>query len=54
MGTRQDLIEALDFFARGEIHPTVRTEHLDDINDIFARMELGTIEGRIVMRHAAG
>ena len=52
VGTRQDMVEALDFFARGEIHPTVTVERLDDINDIFERMEDGKIEGRIVMRYA--
>lgn len=51
VGTRQDMIEALDFFARGEIHPTVSVEPLDNINDIFERMEKGQIDGRIVMRY---
>jgi len=51
VGTRQDMVEALDFYARGEIHPTVSVEGLDDINDIFERMERGAIEGRIVMQY---
>lgn len=51
VGTRQDMVEALDFYARGEIHPTVAVERLDDINDIFHRMEEGKIDGRIVMRY---
>ena len=51
VGTRQDMVEALDFYARGEIHPTVTVEALDDINDIFERMEKGQIEGRIVMQY---
>ncbi|WP_416211484.1 alcohol dehydrogenase AdhP [Microbacterium xanthum] len=51
VGTRQDMVEALDLFARGEIHPTVATESLDDINDIFERMEHGQIDGRIVMTY---
>ncbi|MBW9121601.1 alcohol dehydrogenase AdhP [Microbacterium trichothecenolyticum] len=50
VGTRQDMIEALDFYARGQIHPTVAVESIDDINDIFERMEHGKIDGRIVMR----
>lgn len=53
VGTRQDLVEALDFYARGEIHPTVTVQRLDDVNDILERMEAGKIEGRIVMRYAA-
>lgn len=51
VGTRQDMIEALDFYARGEIHPTVTVEPLDSINDIFERMEKGQIDGRIVMKY---
>ncbi len=52
VGTRQDMAEALDFYARGLIKPTVHVESLDDINDIFERMEEGKIDGRIVMRYA--
>lgn len=52
VGTRQDMVEALDFYARGEIHPTVSVEELDDVNDIFDRMLQGKIDGRIVMRYA--
>lgn len=51
VGTRQDMIEALDFYARGQIHPTVHVETIDDINDIFDRMQRGRIEGRIVMKY---
>lgn len=51
VGTRQDMIEALEFYARGEIHPTVAVETIDDINDIFERMEHGKIDGRIVMKY---
>ena len=39
VGTRQDMAEALDFDARGLIHPTVASAGLDDINDVFDRME---------------
>ncbi len=52
VGTRQDMVEALDFYARGEIHPTIKVESLDEINDIFERMEKGKIDGRIVLRYA--
>ena len=37
VGTRQDMAEALDFYARGLIHPTVASAGLDDINDVFSR-----------------
>ena len=49
VGTRQDMAEALDFYARGLIHPTVASAGLDDINDVFAKMERGQIDGRIVI-----
>lgn len=49
VGTRRDMEEAIDFFARGKITPTYAVEPLDNINDIFARMHAGKIDGRIVM-----
>lgn len=49
VGTRQDMVEAIDFFARGLVHPTVHTTRLDDINDVFDRMERGQIDGRVVI-----
>ncbi|BBX71807.1 alcohol dehydrogenase AdhP [Mycolicibacterium psychrotolerans] len=49
VGTRQDMVEAIDFFARGLIHPTVHTAALDDINTVFADMEQGRIDGRVVI-----
>lgn len=49
VGTRQDMTEALDFYARGLIHPTVHSARLEDINDIFTRMESGQIDGRVVI-----
>ncbi len=51
VGTRQDMIEALDFYARGLIHPTVATRELGEINDIFDEMEHGQIDGRMVIRY---
>ena len=50
VGTRKDMSEALDFFARGKIAPTYTMRPLDDINDIFHEMEEGHIDGRIVMK----
>lgn len=49
VGTRRDMAEAIDFFARGKVTPTFATRPLDDINDIFAEMIDGKIDGRIVM-----
>ncbi|WP_062077065.1 alcohol dehydrogenase AdhP [Demequina globuliformis] len=49
VGTRRDMEEAIDFFARGKVVPTYTVEPLDNINDIFSRMHAGKIDGRIVM-----
>ena len=47
VGTRLDLQEALNFAGQGKVKATVATEPLDNINDIFARMHAGDIQGRI-------
>lgn len=49
VGTRKDMSEALDFFARGKIAPTYTVRPLAEINDIFTEMEEGRIEGRVVV-----
>ena len=49
VGTRLDLQEALAFAAEGKVKATVETAALEDINDIFARMHRGDIQGRIVL-----
>jgi propanol-preferring alcohol dehydrogenase len=49
VGTRLDLQEALGFAGDGKVQATVSTASLDDINDVFARMQHGEIEGRIVL-----
>lgn len=51
VGTRQDMAEALDFFARGLIKPTVSSCSLDEVNDIFDRMRNGKIDGRIAIQY---
>ncbi|MFO7689125.1 MAG: alcohol dehydrogenase AdhP [Cryobacterium sp.] len=51
VGTRQDMVEALDFYARGEIHPTISTRKLGEINTIFDEMKQGQIDGRIVIEY---
>jgi propanol-preferring alcohol dehydrogenase len=53
VGTRLDLQESLEFAAAGKVRATVATDRLDRINDVFARMERGEIEGRIVLDMAA-
>lgn len=49
VGTRLDLKEALDIAARGKVKAHIHVEPLQQINDIFARMEQGKIDGRIVI-----
>lgn len=51
VGTRQDLAEALDFAARGEVKAHYTTAKLEDINDIFSRMMENEIDGRVVMEY---
>ncbi len=50
VGTRQDLVEALDFADRGLVKCTVHTKRLSEINDIFTKLRKGQIEGRTVIK----
>jgi len=49
VGTRLDLEEALAFAADGKVKATIETLPLESINDVFARMKKGQINGRIVL-----
>jgi len=49
VGTRKDMQEALQFAADGKVKAIVSTGKLDDINEIFDRMEKGEINGRVVL-----
>jgi alcohol dehydrogenase, propanol-preferring len=49
VGTRLDLQESLDFAAQGKVRATVSTDRLENINEVFARMRKGAIEGRVVL-----
>ena len=51
VGTRQDMVEALDFYARGLIHPKVSTRPLGDINDVLDELAAGRIDGRVVVQY---
>ncbi|MDP9694252.1 UNVERIFIED_ORG: propanol-preferring alcohol dehydrogenase [Arthrobacter globiformis] len=50
VGTRQDLEEALDFYAQGKIHPTVSTRELSEVNAVLDEMKHAKIDGRVVLR----
>jgi len=49
VGTRMDLEEALTFTAEGKVKATIETQPLESINDVFARVKNGTVNGRIVL-----
>jgi len=51
VGTRQDMDEALQFYARGQIHPTVSERRIDEVNDVLDEMKHGKIDGRVVIRY---
>jgi propanol-preferring alcohol dehydrogenase len=50
VGTRNDLVEALDFAARGCVKSAIEVQPLTAINDIFARLKAGDVNGRIVLQ----
>lgn len=49
VGTRVDLEEALTFAAAGKVRATIETQPLASINDVFARLKSGKVNGRIVL-----
>ncbi|QQS00901.1 MAG: alcohol dehydrogenase AdhP [Austwickia sp.] len=51
VGTRQDMVEAIDFYTRGKVRPRIHPRRLGDINDIFEEMRAGHIDGRIVIEY---
>ena len=52
VGTRKDMQEAIAFALDGKVHTTVHTARLEDINQVFAYMEQGKVEGRTVLKIA--
>jgi len=52
VGTRRDMAEALDFFARGLVSPTYSVRRLEEINEVFGEMDRGAIDGRVVLSMA--
>lgn len=51
VGTRQDMVEALEFHAAGKIEPTYHRRPLEDLNDVFEEMRGGKIDGRVVIEY---
>ena len=52
VGTRRDLDEAIAFAVDGKVKAEIAKAPLEQINDIFARMKSGKIDGRIVLEFA--
>ena len=52
-GTLKDVDEALDFTARGLVHPVLTYGTLHDLNDILAKMATGELAGRAVLKLAS-
>ena len=50
VGTRIDLEEALTFAADGKVKATIETQPLESINDVFARLKSGQVNGRVVLQ----
>lgn len=53
VGTRKDLAEALAFAAEGKVRAHIHTAPLDSINDIFAALKSGSVDGRMVLDMAS-
>jgi propanol-preferring alcohol dehydrogenase len=49
VGTRKDLQEALEFAAQGKVRTNIEIQPLENINEVFDRMENGQINGRVVL-----
>jgi len=49
VGTRKDLAEAIDFATRGQVRAEIHVAPLEDINEIFANLEAGKVDGRMVL-----
>ena len=49
VGTRRDLDEAIAFATEGKVKADITKAPLSDINEIFARLKAGKVEGRMVL-----
>lgn len=49
VGTRNDLAEALAFATDGKVRAHIHKAKLDDINQVFADLKAGKVDGRIVI-----
>lgn len=49
VGTRKDLAEALAFAAQGKVRAHIHTAPIESINEIFAGLKSGSVDGRMVL-----
>jgi propanol-preferring alcohol dehydrogenase len=49
VGTREDMVEALNFAVEGKVKADIELQPLSAINDIFARLERGDVAARVVL-----
>jgi propanol-preferring alcohol dehydrogenase len=49
VGTRKDLAEAIAFATEGKVKAHIHQRKLEEINDVFAELKAGTVDGRIVI-----
>jgi propanol-preferring alcohol dehydrogenase len=52
VGTRKDLQEAVQFAAEGKVRAHIHEAKLEDINQVFADLKAGKVDGRIVIEMA--
>ena len=52
VGTRKDMIEAIEFAVDGKVKANVTSAKLEEVNDVFEQMKKGEIDGRIVLQIA--
>lgn len=49
VGTRRDLQESLNFAAEGKVRAHIHRDRLENINEVFAALRGGKVDGRIVL-----
>jgi propanol-preferring alcohol dehydrogenase len=49
VGTRRDLQASLDFAAEGKVRARIHHERFDRINEAFAALRSGSVDGRIAL-----
>lgn len=49
VGTRKDMAEAMEFAVRGKVRATLVHRQLEQINEVFAGLKAGKVDGRVVL-----